>query len=341
MRAKQKFGFTIVELLVVITIIGLLMALLLPAVGRVRDNARRIQCVNKLNQLGKAALTFSTKKDYYPPAISELPVGAASQTTLLVTWFTQLLPYADRADLHEAIQNGTFDPTTYTELAVCPSDEPDTKNVPHLTYVINMGTWDGVLSDRVLSITDGEAKNGRGWRDEKANGISHNLAGMLGRYPQLNKSKAADVKRAAMSRRVSNSFVSSGDGTAKTIMFSENLDAGLWFNMDQNFAANHEQYSIVFTHPPTNQLRINQKFEGFPRGEEVQRIARPSSNHDGVVVVTFGDGHTALLNEDIDPTVYARLLTPHGTKVDLDRRPNRVSTPDYQRVPVADTDMAL
>ena len=75
MRGKQQHGFTIVELLVVITIIGLLMALLLPAVGRVRDNARRIQCVNKMRQLGTASLNFTSKKEYFPPGISELTVN--------------------------------------------------------------------------------------------------------------------------------------------------------------------------------------------------------------------------------------------------------------------------
>lgn len=340
MRAKHTRGFTIVELLVVITIIGLLMALLLPAVGKVRDNARRIQCVNKLRQLGTASLNFTTKKEYYPPGISEMPVNQTQ--TMLVTWFTQLLPFSDRNDLYEAMQNGTFDPTTYTELSVCPTDEPDTKNLPHLSYVANMGVWDGTQSDRTLSLTDGEQKNGRGWRDEKANGISHNLAGLLGRYPQLNTSKKADVKRSASSRRVSPSFVSSGDGAAMTILLTENIDAGIWFNTDSSFPIRHEQFGIVFMDPPTNQLRINQKFEGFPKSDvDFQRVARPSSNHSGVVVVTFADGHTELLNEDIDPSVYARLITPHGAKCDINRNPKKVLTPDYQKIPLADTDLSL
>jgi prepilin-type N-terminal cleavage/methylation domain-containing protein len=59
-------GFTLVELLVVITIIGILIGLLLPAVQSAREAARRTQCSNNLGQLSKAALQHETNNGFFP-----------------------------------------------------------------------------------------------------------------------------------------------------------------------------------------------------------------------------------------------------------------------------------
>src|SRR5262245_46847140 len=98
---RLKRGFTIVELLVVIAIVGVLIALLLPAVQAARESARRVQCRNHLKQIGLAVLNFETTHRTLPPP-HVLPEGGglvAGPTFYsdLGSAFVLLLPYLEDA----------------------------------------------------------------------------------------------------------------------------------------------------------------------------------------------------------------------------------------------------
>src|SRR6476659_4602072 len=91
--SSSKKAFTLVELLVVIAIIGVLVALLLPAVQAARESARRTQCTNNLKQV---ALALHNYGDTYKSAF---PVGEYS--CCWGTWLVALLPYIEQQSLYD------------------------------------------------------------------------------------------------------------------------------------------------------------------------------------------------------------------------------------------------
>ena len=95
-NSSRRLGFTLVELLVVIAIIGVLVALLLPAVQAAREAARRTQCANHLKQLGLGAQNFHDVRLFLPPnRISQPPQGVPDGVDYL-TWAVILLPYIEQ-----------------------------------------------------------------------------------------------------------------------------------------------------------------------------------------------------------------------------------------------------
>lgn len=77
MQRNHRAGFTLVELLVVIAVIGILAALLLTAVAQVRGRVQRIQCANNVRQLGLALQEFRTDHNIYPPVLNS-PIGTGT-----------------------------------------------------------------------------------------------------------------------------------------------------------------------------------------------------------------------------------------------------------------------
>jgi prepilin-type N-terminal cleavage/methylation domain-containing protein/prepilin-type processing-associated H-X9-DG protein len=135
---RRLLAFTLVELLVVITIIGILIALLLPAVQAAREAARKMQCGNNLKQIGIAMHSFESEHGTFPVGIvtrgTPTPKGTGDWGYLL----HYLLPYLEQQAYYDAIHGPKFDlanpwgdPTTWAALSVqkttvpsflCPSD---------------------------------------------------------------------------------------------------------------------------------------------------------------------------------------------------------------------------
>lgn len=146
---RRAAGFTLVELLVVIAIIGVLVALLLPAVQAARESARRTQCTNKVKQW---ALAMQLHHDSY----DELPLGARRDPRQ--TWVMHLWNYIEQRNVAELgdltshfytepnTYGGTLDGATgqFVDLYYCPSDEGSDQTVGNYqrrrgNYVVNWG----------------------------------------------------------------------------------------------------------------------------------------------------------------------------------------------------------
>ncbi|MEM7311659.1 MAG: DUF1559 domain-containing protein [Planctomycetota bacterium] len=128
---KRRVGFTLVELLVVIAIIGILVALLLPAVQQAREAARRIQCSNNLKQIGLAALNYESAEKKLPKGSTSASVNISGP--YFSTWAIDLLPFMEEQGLYdlwnpaEAIEDRRSVANTqlrqsFVQAYVCPSD---------------------------------------------------------------------------------------------------------------------------------------------------------------------------------------------------------------------------
>ncbi len=154
-RIRSKKGFTLIELLVVIAIIAVLIALLLPAVQKVREAANRTKCTNNLKQLSLACHTYHDTFGLFPPGALVLPNGPTWQnldwTANKGTWLIYTLPYMEQNNLFREIPNlyvPHFDSMGAAEQAGvlpkllpygrCPSDGFNSEQ-PTSNYVGSMG----------------------------------------------------------------------------------------------------------------------------------------------------------------------------------------------------------
>jgi prepilin-type processing-associated H-X9-DG protein len=327
----------------VITIIGMLVALLLPAVQAVRENARQAQCLNNIKQIGLATVAHESAKGEFPGysqfikrgktewanididpntgqfAVVSIPTPSDLRNVAPFSWATMLLPRIERQDIWDQIlqpprsvpSQPTSEPIPVLiprlEVYLCPSDTDAVAqaNIAGLSYSANAGAWDWDGSDFL-----GDSAN---------NGVFFSIADAERNGKKSPKTRMGTIK----------------DGGATTIMFAENFhknylsaNSSPIFSWLGNLAPNEimeQRFGIVWvvnTEPqpqPGNrridQERINGNSAGivaFPF--EVPLYARPAGTHGGGVNVAFCDGHGRFVRDNIDYIVYQQLLTPNGRK---------------------------
>ncbi len=184
---KLRVAFTLVELLVTIAIIGILVALLLPAVQAAREAARRMQCTNNLKQMGLALHNYESTHRTFPPAFISRTTGVWSGNgnspipEVGPGWslFAMILPQLEQANLHSTIRFGTpiTDPLNQVARSTrireyqCPSDawnEPvrvwpnslAVNDLAHCSYVACLGGGDPANAPRYTAMYEEQPFNG-------------------------------------------------------------------------------------------------------------------------------------------------------------------------------------
>jgi prepilin-type N-terminal cleavage/methylation domain-containing protein/prepilin-type processing-associated H-X9-DG protein len=312
-RNRSGLGFTLVELLVVIAIIGVLVALLLPAVQAAREAARRSQCVNQLKQWG---LSMQLHHD----AQGRLPFGSTHPISPnprpRQTWVIRLWPYIEQNNL--AARNeltthfweppmtitGTMNGLTgqYVPLYYCPSDAMGTDQISGIyqrrrgNYVINYGnaTFGGAFRDNQLIGFPGIAP------------FSHN--------------------QGRLNEPVETSFASITDGTSNTLMMSEYLIPSTPEDLDwrgdiHNNEGVHRFHTIQTPNTTASDMMPDNWFvdNGDPAmpasagdAERQQNAAR--SRHSAGVNALLCDGSVAFYSDGVAINVWQALGTMNGAE---------------------------
>jgi prepilin-type N-terminal cleavage/methylation domain-containing protein len=171
MSTARRRGFTLVELLVVIAIIAILVALLVPAVMKIRETACRVQCQNNLKQAALAVNSYHDAAHKFPP------YATGMKSEVYGSWLIGLLPYLDQIPLYEKIEGWSQGNPPHAGMAIaangvrdvafpslfCPADPSANPNLNIGTtnylanwYALTRGNK-GAFSDprRLIDLTDG------------------------------------------------------------------------------------------------------------------------------------------------------------------------------------------
>jgi prepilin-type N-terminal cleavage/methylation domain-containing protein/prepilin-type processing-associated H-X9-DG protein len=313
----RKAGFTLVELLVVIAIIGILIALLLPAVQAARESARRSQCTNNLKQIGLALHNFNDSTGALPSSLR--PAGLTPLPR--VAWETYLLPYFEQKPLYDQYDfkvnwgSGTNRTLVTTRVATyeCPSTPEPTRTdgVPEenpwvpFTAITDYSTITHVDS-RLLSA---------GLVDKDGKGI----------MPKNARPRLADVT----------------DGLSNTIMIAESAgrpyvyrsgwkkvgslptvrtNGGGWCRPASDYSLDGASFDgSVFPGPCavncTNGEDIGTQPFPLPAPYGSDGTGETYAFHPGGANAVFGDGSVHLIQQRIDIRTFAQLVTRDGGEV--------------------------
>ncbi|MEW4567143.1 DUF1559 domain-containing protein [Tautonia sp. JC769] len=334
---RSRGGFTLIELLVVIAIIGVLIALLLPAVQSAREAARRAQCTNHLKQLGLALHNYHDIHNTLAPGRiwRAGPPGPAFPTifsgTPNTTWFILMLPQFEQQALYNAFNfelgaegvptdwgiGGPLAPAlglfanstvTGTKISIfqCPSDE-------ERQFQITPQYQGGLLSGPVFTKGNYAVSWGNtNWRQE-AIGAQQYLQSAFGHRTV----KLADVR----------------DGTSNTVFIAEVLQGDRYDVRGVMWSSVPGGGSFMTRFAP-NQFRdyldlvqggdfLNRPIFCVPEDRlpctgdagDSQAFAAARSRHAGGINVVLGDGSVRFLKDTINPLIWVGLNTVRGGEV--------------------------
>ncbi len=316
----HRRGFTLVELLVVIAIIGVLIALLLPAVQAARATARRMTCANNLKQVGLGMHSHHQALRAFPFGQPLLMSGQAqtSPTYPSLTggqwdrrsWFQPLLPFVEQQPLADRVTAWASNASGHVTFAsgnstpvpafMCPEDPNAGKNK---TFSTSSGTSQGFHGNYVACAGSGTFGNvltstGAALLADANNGSQTN--GMF------------RASRAMSAREVT-------DGLSKTLMLSE---IRLWPDTDRNDLRGRYwntlwlNSSFSTSQPPNapafDNMECSVADPACGTTSSTGRVMYARSRHSGGVCAALGDGSTRFISDAIDLTAYRALGSRAG-----------------------------
>jgi prepilin-type N-terminal cleavage/methylation domain-containing protein/prepilin-type processing-associated H-X9-DG protein len=308
-RLALRSAFTLVELLVVIAIIGVLVALLLPAVQTAREAARRMQCGNHIRQIGLALQNYHDVNNAFPPGAFKGVCGYK------MGWVVRIFPYMEQGPRYQAIGTALLtgtpwrfdtsphfgtDPkyTTTIPTLTCPSSEfkkSDHYINPTLPWVTQQSPlhYRGVAGAFNVDRVDGN------WSAES----KYTTSGIF--YPVV-ATRLAEIQ----------------DGTSNTLLVGEYSSAfGLTGNLKRpstSWAAAQPwtwafyQYTTCFGDDNAGWLMIDHKMVQYPinyKGAYLTNNAPFRSNHPNAATFCMADGSVQLLNQTMSLNTYYALAT--------------------------------
>lgn len=312
MYKQRKAAFTLVELLVVIAIIGILVALLLPAVQQAREAARRTQCTNNLKQIGLAIVNYESSLKRYPPgrigcdysasasthpACAATHLGAASGTSM----FVLLLPYVEEQSAYDALELKTdggiwfsnssgrvWDWTSRTQTLAVVESRPKMYHCPTDT------------AEQQWPMEDS------GWPISPGTGSYAGMMGTIG--PTNNGNSNKYYNTGVFMYAVTFQQRQITDGLSKTIFVGE------VYNGDSNEFGQFSLWSYGSRLASSLRSTVNQLNTPFGTGISISggnKVAEGTftSLHSGGVLFTFGDGHVEFLSDDLDGDTYEAYAT--------------------------------
>ncbi|MEN6559077.1 MAG: DUF1559 domain-containing protein [Thermoguttaceae bacterium] len=319
----HRRGFTLLELLVVITIIGILIGLLLPAVQAAREAGRRAQCLNNLRQIGLALHSYHTARGCLPqgniyqtagqcPGIDTEPQGL-SDATQCANWAIAILPHLDQEPLFntydfnhrsEADANRAFRETSLA-VYVCPSEaEAQTPIVPASGPALDTGAKYAPGSYRAVS--------GRSDINGRDTGLNY-LDSQSTRISYKKRSRGPiHMVYLTWKFRVE-TFDTIRDGLSNTLLVGESTNTT--GSAQRTFWA--YAYAYYTLSGATAQPRIlwgdfDRCVSANPNGIQVPCKRQWGSPHSGIINFAFCDGSVRSIDTSIDMTLFGNLSTIDG-----------------------------
>ena len=313
---KSRLGFTLVELLVVIAIIGVLIALLLPAVQAAREAARRTQCANNLKQYGLGIHNYHDTFKQCPPSGSGGWGNPGSNPN--IGWQVRILPFTEQISLYEQINMKAVDARTWpipkpnnvnarawshqVPYSMCPDDTFES-----ILWDRAMGSYSGSLGSQIAPSANSSCQP---WYTANIN-----YEWQHGRWAHGNTSRSVEIS-GAFGRLLYQpiTFGNFRDGTSNTFSVGEILGEchdhrdGWWsFNGMQNGHASTSAPLNTFTTCVDSQVEAQRRRYFMP-----QCFTKSNWNfswgfrsyHPAGANFLMGDGSVNFLNTEINYNIY-------------------------------------